>query len=63
MHVEVDHNKCAGLGICEFLAEDVFEVGDNGLATIKPGELPQTDRDRLTQVVAQCPTAALRLQD
>ena len=30
MRVEVDLDKCTGHGICESIAEDVFEVQDDG---------------------------------
>ncbi len=32
MRVEVDLDKCTGHGICESIAEDVFEVQDDGTA-------------------------------
>jgi ferredoxin len=31
MRVEVDLEKCTGHGICESIADDVFEVQDDGL--------------------------------
>jgi ferredoxin len=61
--VEVDLDKCAGHGICESIAEDVFEVQDDGTVHILSGERPESDRDRIQQAVTQCPTAALRLVD
>lgn len=63
MRVEVDLVKCTGHGICESIAEDVFEVQDDGTVTIHGPERPATDRDRIRQAVTQCPAAALRLTD
>ena len=63
MRVEVDLDKCTGHGICESIAEDVFEVGDDGIVRIDGGERPETDRARMQQAVTQCPAAALRLID
>jgi ferredoxin len=63
MRVEVDLGKCTGHGICESIAEDVFEVGDDGVVIIHDNERPETDRDRMQQAVTQCPAAALRLVD
>ena len=34
MRVEVDLDKCTGHGICESIAEDVFEVQDDGSVVI-----------------------------
>jgi ferredoxin len=63
MRVEVDLDKCVGHGICESIADDVFEVRDDGIVHIDDGERPETDRDRIRQAVTQCPAAALRLVD
>ncbi len=63
MRVEVDLDKCTGHGICESIAEDVFEVGDDGIVAIGENERPESDRDRMQQAVTQCPAAALRLVD
>jgi ferredoxin len=63
VRVEVDLDKCTGHGICESIAEDVFEVQDDGMVLIHDNERPQTDRFRMQQAVTQCPAAALRLTD
>ncbi|WP_102144504.1 ferredoxin [Mycobacterium hubeiense] len=63
MRVEVDITKCTGHGICESIAEDVFEVQDDGTVTIHGNDRPESDRDRMQQAVTQCPAAALRLVD
>jgi ferredoxin len=61
VRIEVDLDKCTGHGICESIAEDVFEVGDDGIVVIGANERPESDRDRMQQAVTQCPAAALRL--
>ncbi|MFY9918915.1 MAG: ferredoxin [Mycobacterium sp.] len=63
MRVEVDLDKCTGHGICESIAEDVFEVQDDGIVAIEEPERPESDRGRMQQAVTQCPAAALRLID
>jgi ferredoxin len=63
MKVEVDLAKCTGHGICESIAEEVFEVQDDGTVLIHDAARPESDRDRMTQAVTQCPAAALRLID
>lgn len=63
MRVEVDLGKCTGHGICESIAEDVFEVCDDGSVVIHGGAVADSDRDRMQQAVTQCPAAALRLTD
>jgi ferredoxin len=63
MRVEVDLDKCTGHGICESIAEDVFEVQDDGIVHIDESDRPESDRERMQQAVTQCPAAALRLID
>lgn len=63
MRVEVDLDKCTGHGICESIADDLFEVQDDGTVLILEPERPESDRDRMQRAVTQCPAAALRLLD
>lgn len=63
MRVEVDLGKCTGHGICESVADDVFEVQDDGNVVILENVRPESDRERMNQAVTQCPAAALRLVD
>lgn len=61
MRVEVDLDKCTGHGICESIAEEVFEVRDDGIVFIHEADRPESDRERMQQAVTQCPAAALRI--
>jgi ferredoxin len=63
MRVEVDLGRCTGHGICESIAEDVFEVQDDGSVVIHDPARPESDHGRMRQAVTQCPAAALRLLD
>jgi ferredoxin len=61
--VVVDLSRCTGHGICETIAEEVFEVQDDGSVTIHEPQRPESDRARMRQAVTQCPAAALMLTD
>ena len=63
MRLEVDVDECTGHGICESIADDVFEVQDDGLLIIDHAKVTMSDRDLLQQAMIQCPAAALRLAD
>jgi ferredoxin len=63
MKVVVDLRRCTGHGICETIAEEVFEVQDDGSVTIHEPQRPESDRARMRQAVTQCPAAALALTD
>ncbi|AII10942.1 ferredoxin [Rhodococcus opacus] len=60
MKIAVDRTKCTGLGICESLAPNVFEVDDNG-DLILLTETVSEDREGVREAVTGCPTEALRL--
>jgi ferredoxin len=63
MEIDVDTGRCTGHGICEGLAEDVFEVGDDGVVHLLQQSPPEDRRDEVQQAVDQCPTQALSLQE
>lgn len=63
MRLDVDVDKCTGHGICESIADDVFEVQDDGLLIIDHDRAASSNPDLLQQAVIQCPAAALRLAD
>jgi ferredoxin len=63
MRVVVDMDRCTGLGLCESLAPDLFEIQDDGSLLVlreqlEPGELGQVE-----EAVRSCPTEALRISD
>lgn len=62
MRIHADRGRCEGLGMCEAMAPDHFEVGDDGFVEVldeQPGEEHRTD---LTAAVDACPVLALSLQ-
>jgi ferredoxin len=62
MRIVVDTDRCTGHGICESLAPDVFEVGDEGIVHVLTEDLAGELRPILESAVAECPTQALSLQ-
>ncbi|WP_127479313.1 ferredoxin [Nocardioides pantholopis] len=61
MKIVVDYDKCTGLGMCESLSPDHFEVNDEGdLVLLKDG-VSAEERQGVDEAVAACPTEALRL--
>lgn len=62
MRIVADLAKCEGLGMCEAMAPDFFEVGEDGVVDVldeTPGEDQRAD---LTAAVDACPVLALSLQ-
>lgn len=61
--IVVDEHACEGLGMCEAMAVDYFEVQPEGLVKILD-ERPEPDRvEEVRAAVESCPVMALRLVD
>ena len=61
MKVVVDYDKCTGLGMCESLSPDHFEVNDEGDLVLLKDDVSGDERQEVEEAVAACPTEALRL--
>jgi ferredoxin len=61
MDVILDREKCTGLGICESVAPDHFEIDDDGELVVLRAEVRDGERALLEEAVRACPTGALRL--
>ena len=60
--IVVDYDKCTGLGICESIAPDVFEVDDDGSLLILEEKPDESRRGELQEAVDGCPTGALSIE-
>ena len=63
MRVVLDENKCSSLGMCESVAPEVFEVGEEGGLTILNPTPPEDQRELMEEAVEACPTGALSIED
>lgn len=61
MKIIVDHGKCTGLGICESLAPEHFEVNDDGDLEVLKDDVDDNEVAEVEEAIAGCPTLALRL--
>lgn len=62
MKIVLDESKCSSLGMCESVAPEFFEVGDDGALTLLNPQPPADKRTLMEEAVAACPTGALRLE-
>ncbi len=62
MQVLCDVEKCTGLGLCESIAPDFFEVQDDGTLVMLRETFDESERSALTEAVRSCPTEALSLR-
>jgi len=62
MKCVVDYDKCTGLGICESLAPEFFEVNDDGDLLQLKEDISADELQAVEEAVAGCPTEALRIE-
>jgi ferredoxin len=63
MRIVLDETKCSSLGMCESVAPDHFEVGDDGELKILDPTPPENQRALIEEAVAACPTGALSIKE
>jgi ferredoxin len=59
MRVKVDPGKCQGTGYCTMVSPAVFELGDDGLATVLQSEVDDSQRELMIEAQNTCPTQAI----
>jgi ferredoxin len=63
MRIVADRDRCEGLGMCEAMAHDFFQVGDDGFVTVLDETPADEHRSRVLAAVDSCPVMALSLED
>jgi ferredoxin len=61
LRISIDWTRCNGIGICESIAPDHFEVGDDGALIVRRVDVADAERENLEEAVRACPTMALTL--
>jgi len=61
MRIVADLRKCEGLGMCEAMADQYFEVSDEGRVYLLNEDPVEGDRQLVDAAVKSCPVSALRL--
>jgi ferredoxin len=63
MRIVADRGRCEGLGMCEAMADQFFEVGEDGFVRILHEAPAESDRKFVQSAVHACPVSALTLRD
>ncbi len=58
--IVIDRGLCSGYGTCAELTPELFELGDDGVATARQGT---TDDPGALDTAAACPMAAIAVYD
>ena len=62
MKANVNKDACIGCGACTFTCPDVFEIGDEGVATVKVEEIPEEAKNAAVEASEGCPTSAISVE-
>lgn len=71
MKARVKKDTCIGCGACTVIANNIFEIGDDGLAeTINPEEkelkvknIPDKEKDNVIDAAESCPVGAIEVEE
>jgi ferredoxin len=56
--ISIDRSLCSGYGVCESLAPDVFELGDDGIAVLRAG---MSEDEAVQEACDSCPAGAISI--
>jgi ferredoxin len=56
--ISIDRSLCSGYGVCESIAPDVFELGDDGLAVVRTG---LSEDEAVQEACDSCPAGAISI--
>ena len=62
MKVKVN-DSCIGCGACMSIADDVFEMNDEGLSVVKADTVPEGSEEAAREAIESCPTGAIEKID
>jgi ferredoxin len=63
MKVRIDTDLCAGFGICVGICPEVFQLHDDGYATVLIDDVSPDLEDLVRRAASQCPAQAIVLSD
>ncbi|MFC9535908.1 ferredoxin [Streptomyces sp. NPDC056910] len=61
--VTIDSQRCQGHGKCIIECPEVFDSDEQGYAVLTMSEIPDDLRPKVRQRVADCPEAAIKIND
>ena len=62
--MKIVHNetRCSSIGMCEAVAPEFFEIGDDGALRVLNSAPAECHRAMIEEAVADCPTGALSIE-
>ena len=62
MRIGVDRDRCEGLGMCESMAHEFFELDDDGELVQLQDEVGEDLRANVEEAADVCPTQAITIE-
>lgn len=59
--IVVDFAKCSGIGICESIAPEFYEVNDDGDLVLMRADVDAENLQAIEKTVLECPAGALSI--
>lgn len=63
MKVSVDKNTCIGCGLCVSLANEVFELGEDGKSQVKENADFEKNKEEIENAKKSCPVQAIIVEE
>lgn len=59
MKIKVNQDACIGCGACTSIAEELFQINDEGLSEVKVEEVAADLAEKAKEAIDSCPTGAI----
>lgn len=63
MKIEVNKDLCIGCGACTTIANEVFELDDDGLAKVIKKQIEDSEKEDVLDASESCPTEAIEVNE
>lgn len=63
IRIAVDRETCLGYGNCVLVAEDLFELDDDGLSVVKRELVDEAEREAVRRAAYDCPTDSISFEE
>lgn len=57
--VKVNKDVCIGCGACQAICEEVYQIGEDGLAEVIVEEVSKENEESAIDALENCPTGAI----
>ena len=63
MKVKVNRDSCIGCGACAMICDEIFEIDDEGISTVKNEDVADDKKQEVQDAADSCPTGAIEVEE